>query len=346
MRRLGFFVLAYAFFLLTACGRQVPTPGTTPTPLLAEAGETTVLFLPAPTPTSTLEPLRFTLPTVAAEPRSGWRPPLYPVPWAPSLHDHFYFIRPIPADQVNWPVADYRYGGTFFGDVVHSGVDIPAEAGSPVLAAGDGVVIWADWGLFSGAPGNDRDPYGMAVAIRHDFGYQGKTLYTIYAHLSRIETVVGRVVKRGEEIGKVGDTGMTTGPHLHFEVRWGENSFFKTYNPELWMVPPQGRGVLVARLANARDEPLTALTVTLSSITRRAIYTVRTYGPRVVNPDPYYRENLVLSDLPADVYKVTFEYDGEKQQYWVRVLPGRVTYFRFQGNKGFFDTPPTVLPEE
>lgn len=326
--------------LLSACALQAPTMPT-PTPLLAEMATAQANdFLPAPTPTSTLEPLRFTLPTLAAEPRSGWRPPLYPVPWALSPHDHFYFIRPIPADQVNWPVADYRYGGAFFGDVVHTGVDIPAEAGSPVLAAGDGVVVWADWGLFSGAPGNDNDPYGKAIAIRHDFGYQGKALYTIYAHLSRIETVVGRVVKRGEEIGKVGDTGITTGPHLHFEVRWSENSFYKTYNPELWMAPPQGRGVLVARIANSRDEPLPGLTVMLTSITRRDVYSVRTYGPRTVNADPYYRENLVLSDLPADVYKVTFEYDGEKQQHWVRILPGQVTYFRFQGKKGFFENVP------
>nr|BAL53505.1 hypothetical protein HGMM_F07C06C27 [uncultured Chloroflexota bacterium] len=236
-------------------------------------------------------------------------------------------------------MADYRYGGTFFADVVHTGVDIPAEAGSPVLAAGEGVVIWADWGFFSGVPGNDRDPYGKAVVIRHDFGYQGKALYTIYAHMSDIETLVGRVVERGEEIGKVGDTGMTTGPHLHFEVRWGENSFYKTFNPELWMAPQQGSGVLVARLANSQDAPLSGLTVTLNSITRRQMYTVRTYGPHTVNSDPYYRENLVLGDLPADVYKVTFEYEGEKQQYWVRILPGQTTYFRFQGKHGFFDTP-------
>lgn len=334
------FLLPFLLLWLSACAvRSAALP--TPTPLLAEmAPGRADVFRPVATATSTLEPLRFTLPTLAVEPRSGWRPPLYPVPWALSPHDHFYFIRPIPADQVNWPVADYRYGGTFFGDVVHTGVDIPAEAGSPVLAAGDGVVVWADWGLFSGAPGNDRDPYGKAIAIRHDFGYQGKALYTIYAHLSRIETIVGRAVKRGEEIGKVGDTGVTTGPHLHFEVRWGENSFYKTYNPELWMVPPQGTGVLVARIANLRDEPLSGLTVTLTSITRRALYTVRTYGPRTVNSDPYYRENLVLSDLPADVYKVTFEYDGEKQQYWVRILPGRVTYFRFRGREGFFERVP------
>ncbi len=323
--------------LLSACVRRVPPVEVTPTPLLAEDQ---TFFLPAHIPTPTLEPLRFTLPVLTAEPRSAWRPPLYPVPWALSLHDHFYFIRPIPADQVNWPVADYRYGGTFFGEVVHSGIDIPAEMGSPVLAAGDGIVVWADWGFFSGAPGNDRDPYGKAVVIRHDFGYQGKPLFTVYAHLSRIETVLGRRVRQGEMIGKVGDTGMTTGPHLHFEVRWGENSFFKTYNPELWIVPPHGHGVLVARLADTRDVPLHWITVSLTSLTRHAVYDVRTYGPRVVNSDPYYQENLVLGDLPADLYKLNFEYEGQKQQYWVRILPGRVTYFRFQGSEGFFEEVP------
>ena len=336
MTRLAPLLIAIVL-LASACVRPPLQVEDTPTPPLAEDSS---LFLPAPTSTPTLEPLRFTLPVLTAEPRSAWRPPLYPVPWALSLHDHFYFIRPIPADQVNWPVADYRYGGTFFGDVVHSGVDIPADMGSPVLAAADGVVIWADWGLFSGAPGNDRDPYGKAIAIRHDFGYQGKPLFTVYAHLSRIETVVGRKVRQGEMIGKVGDTGITTGPHLHFEVRWGENSFFKTLNPELWMAPPYGRGVLVARLADTHDKPLHWITVLLTSLTRRAVYDVRTYGPRVVNSDPYYQENLVLGDLPADVYKVTFEYESQKQQYWVRILPGRVTYFRFQGSKGFFDEVP------
>lgn len=332
---------ALLFFLGLFLGACASSPQPTPTPLLAgESPGESPRFFPAATPTSTVEPLRFTLPTPAAEPLSGWRPPLYPAPWAISPHDHFYFIRPIAADQVNWPIPDYRYGGTFFGDVVHTGVDIPAPAGTPVLAAGDGVVIWADWGLFSETPGNNNDPYGMAVAIRHDFGYMGETLYTIYAHLSRLEVPLGRIVRRGEEIGKVGDTGQTTGPHLHFEVRLGRNSFYSTYNPELWMVPSQGRGVLAARIANTRDSPLPHLLVELNSITRKANYTVRTYGAGAVNSDPYYQENLVLSDLPADVYKVTFEYEGERQQYWVRILPGRVTFFHFQGKNGFLASAP------
>ena len=59
-------------------------------------------------------PLVFTFPTPQAKPISLWRPPLYDTPWALSQHDHFYFNRPIAADEINWPIADYRYGGIFF----------------------------------------------------------------------------------------------------------------------------------------------------------------------------------------------------------------------------------------
>ncbi len=88
----------------------------------------------------------------------------------------------------------------------------------------------------------------MAVAIRHDFGYQDQQLYTIYAHMEEVDVVVGQWVNTGAVIGKVGSTGNTTGPHLHFEVRLGENSFYSTRNPVLWMAPPQGYGVLVGRV--------------------------------------------------------------------------------------------------
>ena len=83
--------------------------------------------------TPTPSPLRFDLPTPGAEPVSGWRPPLYPLPWAVSPYDHFYFARPIAADNVNWPLAEYRYGGIFFDNVVHTGVDIPDDEGTPWL---------------------------------------------------------------------------------------------------------------------------------------------------------------------------------------------------------------------
>jgi len=173
-----------------------------------------------PTPIGKSDPLRFNLPTPGPAPISLWRPPLYDTPWALGPFDHFYFSRPIAADEVNWPVADYRYGGVFFGsDIIHTGIDIPSPTGTPVLAAADGRVIWAGYGLYYG--NNDpKDPYGLAVTIRHDFGYAGQRLYTVYAHMDQILVKDGQEVKTGDVLGLVGTTGLTTGPHLHLKYEW------------------------------------------------------------------------------------------------------------------------------
>lgn len=287
-----------------------------------------------PTPTA-FPPLRLTIPTPGAEPISDWRPPLYPVPWAISPHDHFYFIRPIAANEVNWPLASYRYGGIFFKDVVHSGVDIPSPIGTPILAAGDGTVVWADWGFFSGWRENKDDPYGQAVVIEHDFGYMGQPLYTVYAHMSRIDVVEGQWVQAGEQIGLVGDTGQTTGAHLHFEVRMGKNSFYSTYNPELWIAPPQGWGVLAGFVGNKRGEPLRHLRVDVHSYDSGQLRFVRTYGPKVANGDPYYQENMALSDLPAGWYELRIIYEDKEYRKQIEIFPGQVSYFRFAGTKGY-----------
>jgi murein DD-endopeptidase MepM/ murein hydrolase activator NlpD len=118
------------------------------------------------------DPLRFVFPTPAQAPVSAWRPPLYPTPWAPSPYDHFYFSRPVAADDINWPLWDYRYGGSFFANTIHTGIDIQAPRGTQVLAAGSGKVIWTGYGLYRGIY-DTTDPYGLAVAIQHDFSYQG-----------------------------------------------------------------------------------------------------------------------------------------------------------------------------
>ena len=85
----------------------------------------------------------------------------------------------------------------------HTGVDIAAPMGSPVFAARDGIV------KFAGRNGG----YGLFILIDHG------TYSTAYAHLSKIDVYVGQKVKKGQLIGRVGSTGISTGPHLHFEVR-------------------------------------------------------------------------------------------------------------------------------
>ncbi|MEP6895447.1 MAG: M23 family metallopeptidase [Chloroflexota bacterium] len=336
-------VILLIVILLAACS-ATPTSGANQTPTAVMAGETATQ-LPAevdPTPRPTIVPFRFVLPTPGAEPISGWRPPLYPVPWAVSAYDHFYFTRPIAADNVNWPLAEYRYGGTFFApNVVHTGVDIDAEEGTSILAAGPGTVIQADWGLYTEALGNKTDPYGQAVVIRHDFGYKGEALYTIYAHMSKIIAVVGQHVETGDVLGLVGHTGATTGPHLHFEVRTGGNTFFKTYNPELWMAPPQGWGLLVGRVSGEKGELLNFYPVEVHPYPAdKPVHKAYTYAQGPVNPDPYYLENVVFSDLPAGIYKIVIKYKDKDLQGFAEIYPGQVTYFTFTDKKGFQILPP------
>jgi murein DD-endopeptidase MepM/ murein hydrolase activator NlpD len=88
--------------------------------------------------------------------------------------------------------------------VFHEGIDIACRTGTPVTASADGIVSRA--GLKSG--------YGKLVIIDHGYGYQ-----TYYGHNSKIFVKAGQRVKRGDKIAAVGNTGRSTGPHLHYEVR-------------------------------------------------------------------------------------------------------------------------------
>jgi murein DD-endopeptidase MepM/ murein hydrolase activator NlpD len=350
MRTRPFFFLLALAGLLSGCHVSSPQP-TAPTlaaPTGTPASAPVVEATPAETglPHAGEAPLRFTFPTPGSQPVSLWRPPLYEVPWALSQHDHFYFSRPIAADEINWPLADYRYGGIFAdSDIVHTGIDIDAPTGTPILAAAAGKVTWTGYGLYSGA-GNENDPYGLAVVIRHDFGYQGRQLYTVYAHMSEVKAYLGQRVEAGDTIGLVGDTGFTTGPHLHFEVRIETNSFYATRNPELWLAPPQGWGVLTGRVMDGHGLPITKQEVSVYSPQTGQTWSVRTYGPTSVVQDDYYRENMVLSDLPAGNYYITIQIDGTRYRSKVSIHPGATTFFSFYGKYGFdLDLPATPSPD-
>jgi murein DD-endopeptidase MepM/ murein hydrolase activator NlpD len=105
------------------------------------------------------------------------------------------------------PVKDsFRYTSGFgrrWGRA-HEGIDMAAPVGTPIHAPGDGVVT------FAGRQG----AYGNLIKIEHELGVE-----TRYGHLSRIRVKVGQRVSQGERIGDMGNTGRSTGPHLHYEVR-------------------------------------------------------------------------------------------------------------------------------
>jgi murein DD-endopeptidase MepM/ murein hydrolase activator NlpD len=100
----------------------------------------------------------------------------------------------------------------------HSGLDISVRKGTPVKATADGFVICAEY----------NGDLGKEVIIDHGFG-----IVTAYGHLSEIKVRIGQQVQRGGMIGKVGNTGRSTGPHLHYEVRLNNNPINpKKYIPE------------------------------------------------------------------------------------------------------------------
>jgi len=355
-----FACLLVTLFAIAAC-QPVPhavvpatlalTPSSTPQPEPVIASSPVVIvdqsIDSAPThlempqePAALSDILHFVFPTPVPEAVSGWRPPLYPVPWMPTPYDHFLFIRPIAPNEINWPLANYRYGGVFFRDVVHTGIDIPVKTGVAVHAAGPGRVNWTGYGLLSGQY-NPDDPYGMAVVIRHNFGYQGQTLYTVYGHLSQIEVTRGQSVETGDLLGYSGATGNVTGPHLHFEVRIGQNSFSRSRNPELWIAPPQGWGVLAGKIMNSFGDPLLRKEVLIRSVDSGQRWTVKSYGEGAANSDPYYQENLVIGDLPAGNYTIWLP--GQTSQYVrLEIKAGQVSYFTYIDGSGFSTAlPPT-----
>ncbi len=119
-----------------------------------------------------------------------------------NMEDHIYLMDHTPD---HWPT----YGsisspfGARRGGYRHKGIDIANNTGTSVHASASGVVIFVGW----------HGGYGRKIIIYHGFGYT-----TVYAHLSRIDVNVGDEVTKDDVIGLMGDTGNSTGPHLHFEI--------------------------------------------------------------------------------------------------------------------------------
>lgn len=133
---------------------------------------------------------------------------------AQIYHQRYFRLSYTPS---TWPV-DGILGDRFgfirnrFGSGLsqfHRGIDIATRAGSLVMASADGMVRSARW----------RSTYGKTIILKHHFG-----LSTVYAHLSAYNVKSGESVQRGQVIGFVGNTGRSTGPHLHYEVRIGDMS--------------------------------------------------------------------------------------------------------------------------
>ena len=122
-------------------------------------------------------------------------------------------IKPVREDKLQKSIGTlsgfgYRIHPIYKIRKFHAGLDFPARVGTNIQAPGDGIVVEASW----------HQGYGNCVKISHGFGYE-----TLYGHMSKITVHQGEHVKKGHKIGEVGDTGLSTAPHLHYEVHYKGN---------------------------------------------------------------------------------------------------------------------------
>jgi murein DD-endopeptidase MepM/ murein hydrolase activator NlpD len=140
-------------------------------------------------------------------------------------HPSVPFLKfPVPRGTLTSPFG-FRWGR------FHKGLDIAAPVGSQVLACADGKIV------FTGSQKRFRR-YGNTVLIEH-----GNGAYTYYAHLSKILVKQGQSIKKGQKIALVGNTGRSTGPHLHLEVRVAN----QMYNPLAYFASSELAGMRVAK---------------------------------------------------------------------------------------------------
>lgn len=297
-----------------------------PTTVAQAVGVTPTPPPPTIAPLITAQPLTAVFVTRAPQ---NWQPPplIPPLSRDPLGRDHYWFVRPVDSNANNQGLFYYPYGSDGPEDNlrIHAGLDMPNPIGETVRAAGSGVVTWA------GDNFQETFSYGNVVRLEHDFGYDGQPLYTIYAHLSAVLVAPGQVVRAGDPIGLVGNTGRVSGPHVHFEVRMGEDFYGSTYNPLLWMVPYVGTGTIAGRVVDRSGALVMDADVTIREFARGLVTdTTTTYifqGTQIdVNNDPAWQENFVVGDVPVGRYDVIAVIGGERVTARVNVIEGTTAF--------------------
>ena len=318
--RWKFALLALTLALGGCAAPASPTPAR-PSPSPVPATQTSTETPLPPTPTLTPSPPTPTLTPAAAPGTCPGAETACILPW------RFPFKLPLSPDANGIIDQTYRYGATQDGTrEPHHGVDFPNASGTPVLAAGDGTVVVAAndkltlYGWVTGF-------YGNLVVIQHTLPGVPTAVYTLYGHLSKTTVQVGQNVHTGDKIGEVGSTGIAIGSHLHLEVRIAADDYKSTRNPELWLAPAPGRGVLAGRVVDAQDNPVRT-TLTLQQVVDKRfvpLYPLETYAHETLNGDDQLRENFAVGDQPAGLYRISLVYDGTLYEQTVQIEPGKLT---------------------
>jgi len=326
---------AIIILLLILSGCAAPA---SPSPTRSLSSVTPAIFpteTPVPALTATSLPATET-PTITATPSEA-SPVVMECPADENVcvvPGHFVFQHPLDPSANNAIDQTYRYGTTQDDKrEPHHGDDFPNKQGTPVVAAADGLVVVA---------GNDKLAlygwvtgfYGNLVVIEHHFPGFELPIYTLYGHLYKIGVMVGQQVKTGDLIAEVGATGIAIGSHLHFEVRIGENTYKSTRNPDLWLDPPAGAGVLAGRVLDGRGNSVKSV-VTIQRMANGAIlpdpiYPLETYAHESLNSDDVFHETFAVGELPAGEYRLTLIYNGKVYEQRIEIKSGMLTLVTFR----------------
>jgi murein DD-endopeptidase MepM/ murein hydrolase activator NlpD len=255
--------------------------------------------------------------------------------------DHYWLDWAFPAGYSQFYSPNYQFGSTAGGRYrPHHGVDISNPQGSPVIAMAAGEVIHAgpDNPTLLGPYNNF---YGNSVVILLDRKLatpEGeKDVYLLYGHLSEVHASRGQRINVGDAVGAVGMTGIAIGPHLHVEVRVGQNSYMTAVNPALWIRPLSGTGTVAVRLLNAEGRSWVGAKVSLLKYEgegARWVRTIETYRDEErLRSNPMWGENGALSNLDAGNYYIAAEINGEKVGQNITVQAGSTTFVELRTNQ-------------
>lgn len=317
----------------TRTGTPTPAPTDTRVPSPTATRRPTQTATPAPTETSTETATETPVPLESAS---------TPVP-TPAASLHFWLRRPIGPDGTDHVARFYPYASTGEGQYdVHHGVEFVNEEGTPVLATAAGRIVFAgtdDERVLGPTP----NFYGQVVVQELDRRWNDAPVYVLYGHLSSISVQEGQRVEGGNQIGLVGTTGIALGPHLHLEVRVGRNRYEDTRNPQLWLTPREGHGVIVGQVLDVQGRPVAETLVSLHPPDSDEVtFYEYTYAQGSINADDEWNENLLIGDVPAGQYRVAARIGDQTRAALVTVRAGEVTFVRLQAR---VTPPPTATPE-
>ena len=256
-------------------------------------------------------------------------------PKPPEENDHFWVASPFLNTEYNKVAApSYQFGSTAGGQYrPHHGIDIANRWGTPVQAGTAGSVVFA--GLDDPTPmGPYPNFYGNTVVIRLDrkLPIAGGELdaFVLYGHLSRVTVEQGQHVEPADIVGEIGMTGIAIGPHLHFEMRVGENTYQNSVNGYLWLKPAPGEGAVAVRLVTADGRSWPGARLTLARFENgRAVWgrLIETYlDNENIGPNPAWGENGAMGDVPAGYYVLIGNVNGEAVRAEFFVRDGQTTF--------------------